>query len=99
MLVVRRGGDPSVAGSASTTEPDLAQLLYTGPFHTALRAAVRERGLTLDRLRAHLARRGIPVGLSSLSDWQHGRRRPRSAASLRAVRALEEILGIPPRSL
>jgi hypothetical protein len=83
----------------ATAEPDLGLLLYTGPFHTALRAAVRERGLTLDRLRAHLARRGIPVGLSSLSDWQHGRRRPRSAGSLRAVRALEDILGLPQRSL
>jgi hypothetical protein len=76
-------------------EPDLASVLYTGPFHVAFRTAVHERGLTLDRLRAHLARRGIAIGLSSLSDWQQGRRRPGSPNSMRAVRALEEILGLP----
>jgi len=53
----------------AAAEPDLGRLLYSGPFHEALRAAVRRRGLTLDRLRAHLARRGLIVGLSSLSDW------------------------------
>ncbi len=73
--------------------------LYTEPFHLALRAAIRERGLTLERLRAHLARRGISVGLSSLSNWQTGHARPETAGSLRAVRALEEILDLPPRSL
>lgn len=71
-----------------------ANHLGTGPFDAALRAAVRERGLTLDRLRSHLARRGIRIGLSSLSDWQHGRSRPGSAKSLQAVQALEEILGL-----
>lgn len=73
--------------------------LYTEPFHVALRVAIRERGLTLDRLRSHLARRGISVGVSSLSNWQTGQARPDTAASLRAVRALEEILGLPAESL
>src|SRR5207248_10592476 len=35
----------------------------------------------------------------SLSDWQHGRRRPAGERSLTAVRALEEILGVPRESL
>jgi hypothetical protein len=78
------------------TEPDLGLLLDIGPFAAALRAAVRRRGLTLDRLRAHLARRGQAVALSSLSDWQHGRRRPRSMGT---VGALEQILGLPAGSL
>ena len=69
------------------------------PFAAALRAAVRSRGLTLDRLRYHLARRGLTVGQSSLSDWQQGRSLPASAKSLRAVRALEEILELPPGAL
>jgi hypothetical protein len=69
------------------------------PFHAALRAAIRHRGLTLDRLRYHLARRGVTVALSTLSDWQQGNRRPGGADPLRAVRALEEILGLPAESL
>ena len=50
-------------------------------------------------MQARLASRGIPLALSSLSDWQHGHRRPGSASSFRAVRALEEILGLPPEAL
>jgi hypothetical protein len=89
----------SARSSVRASEPDLGRLLRTGPFHTALRAAIRERGLTLDRLRAHLARHGVIVGLSSLSDWQHGNRRPAGESSLRAVAALEQVLRIPPESL
>jgi hypothetical protein len=69
------------------------------PFGDALRTAVRGRGLTLDRIRWHLARRGVPVGLSTLSDWQHGRSVPASDKSLRAVQALEEILELSPDTL
>jgi hypothetical protein len=73
--------------------------LATGPFHAALREAIRHRGLTLDRLRSHLARRGVSVAVSTLSDWQHGHRRPGGGNSLGAVRALEDILGLPSESL
>jgi hypothetical protein len=69
------------------------------PFGAALREAVRGRGLTLDRIRFHLARRGLHVGISSLSDWQHGRSMPASMKSLRVVAALEEILELPPGEL
>jgi hypothetical protein len=86
-------------GQGRATGPDLGQLLQTGPFEAAFRVAIRRRGLTLDRLRAHLAQRGLPVALSTLSDWQHGHRRPGSARSLRTVDALEEILGLPATSL
>ncbi|NBH07347.1 XRE family transcriptional regulator, partial [Amycolatopsis sp. SID8362] len=34
--------------------PDLGALLREGPFDAALRAAIRARGLSLDRLREHL---------------------------------------------
>src|SRR4051812_1528119 len=84
---------------AESTGPTLDVLLTTGPFDAALRAAVRARGLTLERLRAHLARRGVPIALSTLSDWQHGKRRPSVAGSLRAVLALEDVLGLPPKTL
>ncbi|TWP47998.1 hypothetical protein FKR81_30505 [Lentzea tibetensis] len=67
----------------------------TGPFHVVLREAIQQRGLPLDRLRSRLAQRGIRVGLATLSDWQHGNSRPQRPNSMRAVDALEEILGLP----
>ncbi|MFG2144752.1 hypothetical protein ACGFRG_11200 [Streptomyces sp. NPDC048696] len=81
------------------TDADLAQVLHTGPFHLALRAALSVRGLPLQRVQHHLAGRGVKVGVTSLSYWQQGARRPQRAESLRAVRALEEVLGLPERSL
>ncbi|MFI6318687.1 hypothetical protein ACIBG8_14255 [Nonomuraea sp. NPDC050556] len=78
---------------------DLHEALQTGPFHVALRAAIEARGLSLDRLRHRLERRGLRVGVTSLSYWQQGLRRPERAESLLAVAALEEILTLPPRSL
>jgi hypothetical protein len=67
---------------------------HTAAFSDTLRAAIRSRGLTLDRIQWHLALRGLKVGMSSLSDWQHGRSVPASSKSLRAVRAMEEILDL-----
>jgi hypothetical protein len=74
-------------------------LTSEAPFGAALRTAVRCRGLTLERLRWHLASRGLPVGLSTLSDWQHGRSVPASPKSLQIVRALEELLELSPDAL
>jgi len=88
-----------VAAAPNVTRTDLGTVLVTGPFHLALRAAIRERGLPLERLQCRLGERGIRIGLSSLSNWQHGHSRPEHANSLRAVRALEEILGLPPAAL
>jgi len=82
-----------------TGQPQITDLLVAGPFHQALRSAISARGLTLDRLRARLARRGMPIALSTLSDWQQGHRHPGSERSLSIVAALEEILDLPPRSL
>lgn len=88
-------------GSRSRTDArdDIEVLLRTGPFHGALRAAIEDSGLTLDRLRHRLAQRGIRVSLASLSHWQQGRSRPERADSLRAVREIENILGLPRHSL
>src|SRR4051812_2913432 len=80
-------------------EAGLAILLRTGPFHLALRAVVRERGLTLDRIAANLARRGVPTSRATLNDWQLGYRRPTVGTALRTVLALEDVLGLRPRSL
>ncbi|MFB7509078.1 hypothetical protein [Streptomyces broussonetiae] len=80
-----------------TTELDTA--LRGGPFHVALRAAIAARGLPLQRVQHHLSRHGVKVGVTSLSYWQQGARRPQRPESLRAVRALEEILQLPDESL
>ncbi|MEU3321695.1 MULTISPECIES: hypothetical protein [unclassified Streptomyces] len=81
------------------TDTELARVLRTGPFHLALRTALSVRGLPLQRVQHHLAHRGVKLGVTSLSYWQQGVRRPRRAESLRAVRALEEVLALPEDSL
>ena len=74
-------------------------LLETGPFHAALRAAIRRRSLTLERLRCHLRREGVSLSAASLSDWQHGHVRPGPASSGRVIRVLEQVLEVPGESL
>ncbi|MFF4493095.1 hypothetical protein [Streptomyces sp. NPDC001546] len=99
-------GTADPAGATDTTDAtdatvaaDLSRLLRTGPFHLALRAALAARGLPLHRVQHRLAARGIKLGVTSLSYWQQGARRPRHRESLRAVSALEEILELPRGSL
>ncbi|HEY9440825.1 MAG TPA: hypothetical protein VIS29_19725 [Streptomyces sp.] len=81
------------------TEAELTHVLHTGPFHRALRTALAVRGLPLQRVQQHLAYRGIKIGVTSLSYWQQGARRPQRPESLRAVKALEEVLALPGNSL
>ena len=85
--------------TAEGTGARLEVLLETGPFHAALRAAIRRRSLTLERLRFHLMRHGVSVAASSLSDWHHGHVRPGPATSLRVIRGLEQVLQVPRESL
>ncbi|GGO50160.1 MULTISPECIES: hypothetical protein [Streptomyces] len=94
-----RNVSPPTTALADDTPADLATALRTGPFHVALRAAIAARRLPLQRVRHHLARAGVNVGVTSLSYWQQGARRPQRPESLRAVRALEEILQLPEESL
>jgi hypothetical protein len=90
----------AVTGSVSgVTAAELDAALRGGPFHVALRAAISARGLPLQRVQHHLSRHGVKVGVTSLSYWQQGARRPQRPESLRAVRALEEILQLPDESL
>lgn len=84
---------------ASDAAAELDTALRGGPFHVALRAAIAARGLPLQRVQHHLSRHGVKVGVTSLSYWQQGARRPQRPESLRAVRALEEILHLPEESL
>ncbi|WP_405521372.1 hypothetical protein [Streptomyces canus] len=87
------------ADVATAAEAELDTALRGGPFHVALRAAIAARGLPLQRVQHHLTRYGVRVGVTSLSYWQQGARRPQRPESLRAVRALEEILQLPEESL
>ncbi|MFF0228515.1 hypothetical protein [Streptomyces sp. NPDC004629] len=84
---------------ADLASEELDTALRGGPFHVALRAAIAARGLPLQRVQHHLSRYGVKVGVTSLSYWQQGARRPQRPESLRAVRALEEILKLPEESL
>ncbi|TLS42479.1 hypothetical protein FE633_30500 [Streptomyces montanus] len=84
---------------ADVATAELETALHGGPFHVALRAAIAARGLPLQRVQHHLTRYGVKVGVTSLSYWQQGARRPQRPESLRAVRALEEILKLPDESL
>ncbi|MDG5802836.1 hypothetical protein P9869_09215 [Streptomyces ossamyceticus] len=88
-----------VAAIANVATAELESALRGGPFHVALRAAIAARGLPLQRVQHHLSRHGVKVGVTSLSYWQQGARRPQRPESLRAVRALEEILQLPDESL
>ncbi|MFM9367216.1 hypothetical protein [Streptomyces sp. Da 82-17] len=86
-------------GENTPEAAELASALRDGPFHVALRAAISVRGLPLHRVRHHLAGKGVNVGVTSLCYWQQGARRPQRPESLRAVRALEEVLRLPEESL
>ncbi|GAB1330310.1 hypothetical protein [Streptomyces sp. NPDC093260] len=90
---------PYAPQQADVATPELDSALRGGPFHVALRAAIAARGLPLQRVQHHLTRYGVRVGVTSLSYWQQGARRPQRPESLRAVRALEEILRLPDESL
>ncbi|MGW0233312.1 hypothetical protein ACWDZ5_04805 [Streptomyces sp. NPDC002996] len=68
-------------------------------FAAELRSALIRRGLPLERVRHHLAQRGISVSTATLSHWQRGSRRPEHPQSLLAVEALESLLALPADSL
>jgi transcriptional regulator with XRE-family HTH domain len=68
-------------------------------FEDALRAAIRARGLSLERIHQRLRMAGAEVSPATLSYWQSGRTRPERARSLVALGHLEHILQVPPGTL
>lgn len=68
-------------------------------FATVFRQALRQRGLSLERVRDHLRSQAINVSLATLSHWQRGRSQPEKAQSLHAVDVLEPLLGLPTGTL
>lgn len=80
-------------GAGGDTVPPSAEASENA-FSEALRSAISESGLSLDRIQARLSGRGISVSVTALSYWQSGKRHPERQSSISAVRALEDILGI-----
>lgn len=78
---------------------ELQQILRTGPFESALDAAIEASGLTLDRLCSRLHDSGVTVSRTSISYWRNGRSRPERAQSMAALTRLEQVLGLPPSAL
>ncbi|KAA2261974.1 helix-turn-helix transcriptional regulator [Solihabitans fulvus] len=77
----------------------MADLLVTGPFPDALRAAIEAKGLSLQRIQQRLSAKGAPISIAALSYWQSGRRRPERQESLAALRHLEDVLDVPAGAL
>lgn len=68
-------------------------------FAATLAAAVKARGLGLERLRHHLARAECSVSVATLSSWQSGTALPTSPRSMATVAELERVLLLPPGAL
>jgi hypothetical protein len=68
-------------------------------FAAVLRTAITERGLSLERIRQHLAVRGVTISLATLSYWQTGRSQPERRSSLAALTHLEQVLLVAPGTL
>ncbi|MFQ6144202.1 transcriptional regulator [Streptomyces sp. SID10815] len=85
--------------AASLPDERLADLLRTGPFPDALRAAMEASGLTLSRIRHRLQSLGTPVSTATLSCWRSGRHQPSQTAALAALASLEGVLEVAPGAL
>lgn len=76
-----------------------AQARSASTFAHAFREATDQRGLSLERITYHLRRRGHDLSAATLSYWRTGRSVPQRSASIAALGALEEILGVDRGSL
>ena len=66
----------------------------SGSFAAALRSAIEERGLGLERIKDRLEARGVQLSVATLSYWQSGRSQPERKRSLAALPHLEEVLDL-----
>lgn len=71
----------------------------TPSFATLLSEAIKQRGLTLDRITHRLDELGFSVSAATLSYWQNGRSQPTRTHSQPIISALEGILEMPAGSL
>jgi hypothetical protein len=68
-------------------------------FANALRAAIEDSGLALDRIHHRLKERGVELSSATLSYWQSGRSAPSRRGSIAALVELEGVLGVERGSL
>lgn len=68
-------------------------------FADVLTAAIQNRGLSLERIRARLTTAGVPVSIATLSYWQSGRSLPTRSRSYHTLVELEHILNVAPGHL
>ena len=68
-------------------------------FAEVLTAAIQNRGLSLERIRARLEAADVPVSIAMLSYWQSGRSPPTRARSYHTLVELEGILNLEPGHL
>ncbi|QKW17652.1 hypothetical protein HUT16_18570 [Kitasatospora sp. NA04385] len=87
------------AAPAPPAAPATAPAAPAGGFAEVLNTAIESSGLSLDRIRAALAKQGVRVSVTTLSYWRRGRSQPERATSLRAVHLLEDLLGLRHTSL
>ncbi|MEU9130054.1 hypothetical protein AB0D08_18420 [Kitasatospora sp. NPDC048540] len=90
------GPAPAVPGQPAPRTPPAAP---PSGFAETLNLAIEASGLSLDRIRAALAKQGVRVSVTTLSYWRRGRSQPERATSLRAVLLLEQLLGLPTDAL
>lgn len=74
------------------TDVDSVEVLPPASFAGVLSAAIQQRGLSLERIRARLEAAGVPVSIATLSYWQSGRSLPTRARSYHTLVELEKIL-------
>lgn len=98
-VVIMSGTGADQDRQCTAPSRELSRAIHTGPFELAIKLALRDSGLSLDRISDRLTRQGLRVSASSLSNWQTGRSRPERAESIRALRGLERLLGLPSEAL
>lgn len=98
-LLTARSTEPTVRPAGRHIPDELADALEHGPFSRALTLAIQHGGLSLHRLQYRMAQHGVHVSTTTLSYWKNGRSRPERAGSLHAVGVLENLLGLPDRTL
>ena len=72
---------------------------WLDPFAARLDAALQHRGLPLTRVAHYLARAGVPISRSTLSNWRTGRSRPRYGMDDPVIAQLEAVLVLNPGTL